>query len=52
VPVLEIVNSHAFSFAPDEAVISTGGHTSVSPLKVTPGIDEVSCSASPLSVIT
>jgi hypothetical protein len=49
-PVLEIVNSHAARFLPDELVISIGGHTSVLPLKVTPGMDEVSCRVIPLSV--
>src|ERR1035437_4172467 len=51
-PILEIVNSHAARFSPDEVVISIGGHTSVLPLKVTPGIDEVSCRVIPLSVKT
>jgi hypothetical protein len=51
-PVLEIVNSHAARFLPDELVISIGGHTSVLPLKVTPGMDEVSCRVIPLSVKT
>src|ERR1035437_6355815 len=41
-PVLEIVNSHAARFSPDEDVISIGGHTSAVPLKVTPGVVEVS----------
>jgi hypothetical protein len=51
-PMLEIVNSHAARFSPDEVVISIGGHTSVLPLKVTPGIDEVSWRVSPLSAKT
>src|ERR1035437_4092660 len=51
-PVLEIVNSHAARFSPDEVVISMGGHTRVLPLKVTPGIDEVSCRVIPRSVKT
>jgi len=33
-----------------KVVISIGGHTSVVPLKVTPGIVEVSCSVIPPSV--
>src|SRR5665811_2393650 len=49
-PVLEIVNSHAARFSPDEDVISIGGHTSAVPLKVTPGVVEVSCSVIALSV--
>src|ERR1035437_477627 len=51
-PVLEIVNSHAARFSPDEDVISIGGHPSAVPLKVTPGIDEVSCRVIALSVKT
>src|SRR5664280_1911653 len=51
-PVLEIVNSHPARFSPEEVVISIGGHTSVLPLKVTPGMDEVSCRVIPLSVKT
>src|ERR1035437_1625586 len=51
-PVLEIVNSHAARFSPDEDVISIGGHTSAVPLKVTPGVVEVSCSVITSSVKT
>src|ERR1035437_10057295 len=50
VPVLDIVNSHAARFSPDEVVTNVTGQTSVLPLKVTPGIEEVSCRVSPLSV--
>src|ERR1035437_5270692 len=51
-PVLGHVNSHAARFSPDEVVISMGGHTSVLPLMVTPGLDELSCRVIALSVKT
>jgi hypothetical protein len=51
-PTLEIVNSQAFMFWPDDVVISTGGQTSVLPAKVTPGIAAVSLMVIPSSVKT
>src|ERR1035437_7977297 len=39
-PILEIVNSHAARFSPDEVVIIIGGDTSVLPLEVAAAIDD------------